>query len=163
MINRPMFVGVAKLAACIAVCLLAGVIGAVFTSGAVPTWYAGLKRPPITPPAWVFGPVWTTLYVLVGIAVFLVWRKGWGEPGVKLAMVLFAVQLGLNAAWSPAFFGMRSTLAGLVVVLPLWAAIVATVAACSRVSTSAALLLIPYLLWASYAAVLNAWFWALNG
>jgi benzodiazapine receptor len=153
---------VAKLAISIAVSQAAGVIGSIFTARTVSTWYATLSKPAWTPPSWVFGPVWITLYLVMGIAAFLVWRKGLGHEGVRTALVLFLAQLVLNSLWSAAFFGMRSPLAGLVVIIALWLAIVAAIAAFLRVSRRAGLMLIPYISWVSFAAVLNWSVYALN-
>lgn len=125
-------------------------------------WYATLRKPAITPPGWVFGPVWTALYLMMAVAALLVWLQGWRTPGVKTALVLFAVQLVLNLLWSPAFFGMQSPVAGLIVIIPLWAAVLATTMAFFRVSTVAGFLLVPYILWVSFAAVLNYLIFALN-
>ncbi|HVO76700.1 MAG TPA: TspO/MBR family protein, partial [Candidatus Bathyarchaeia archaeon] len=111
---------------------------------------------------WVFGPVWTLLYILMGIALYLVWRKGLAARGVKIALFIFFLQLVLNAFWSFAFFGAESPLAGLVVIVALWAMIMATIASFAPVSRAAAALLIPYILWVSFATVLNASLWALN-
>jgi tryptophan-rich sensory protein len=132
------------------------VAGGLVTAGSVGTWYEGLEKPFFNPPGWVFGPVWTALYALMGVALYLVWRKGLRRPEVKVALFVFAVQLLLNAAWSPAFFGLRSTVAGLCVIIPLWIAILATIIAFFKVSKIAGSLLIPYMLWTSFAVVLNA-------
>jgi tryptophan-rich sensory protein len=140
----------------VALCLAAGMLGSFFTRASVDTWYAGLAKPAFTPPGWVFAPVWTLLYVLMGIACYLVWRKGFGDPRVARALAAFGAQLLLNALWSPAFFGLRSCVAGLVVIVPLWGAIVLTIALFLPLSRPAALLLAPYLAWVSFAAVLNA-------
>lgn len=99
------------LAACVIVCILAGVIGSVFTVQSIPTWYAGLSKPSFSPPNWAFAPVWTTLYVLMGISLYLVVRKGFKE--VKPQVYIFGAQLVLNAVWSFLFFGLRSPLYGL--------------------------------------------------
>jgi tryptophan-rich sensory protein len=121
-----------------------------------------LNKPSWQPPAWLFGPVWTLLYVLMGIALYLVWRAGLAAKGVKLALAIFFVQLVLNALWSFAFFGAESPLAGLVVIVALWAMIAATIAAFAPVSRAAAALLVPYILWVSFATVLNAAIYLLN-
>jgi benzodiazapine receptor len=136
-------------------CQLAGVIGGLFTGPAIPTWYATLRKPSFTPPGWVFGPVWVTLYVLMGVAAFLVWRKGFDNSQVRIALATFAVQLLLNALWSVVFFGQRSPTGGLVAIGLLWIAILLTIIAFARLSSVAALLLAPYILWVSFAAVLN--------
>ena len=104
-----------KLAACLLICQAAGLIGSLFTRPAIPTWYAGLAKPAFNPPNYVFAPVWTAIYLLMGLALFLVIRKGWKAPGVKKSAGIFGLQLALNALWSAAFFGLRSTFSGLVV------------------------------------------------
>jgi len=147
-----------KLAISICVPLLAGVIGSVFTAPAITSWYASLNKPSFNPPNWVFAPVWTLLYVLMGIALFLVWNKknkGKGMPVARKGIVIFAIQLFLNALWSLAFFGMHSPKAGLVVIALLWIAIIANIILFRKVSRTAALLLVPYILWVSFAAALN--------
>ena len=151
-----------RLAGSILVCLLAGLIGSFATRAKIPGWYAGLEKPSFNPPAWLFGPVWTALYILMGIALFLVWRKGLAARGVKAALIVFLVQLVLNVLWSFAFFGAESPLAGLVVIIALWATIAATIAAFAPLSRVAAVLLVPYVLWVSFAAILNASIYFLN-
>ena len=141
---------------CIILCELVGVFGAIFTGTSIGTWYAALRKPSFSPPGWIFAPAWTTLYALMGIAVFLIWRMGYDAPGVRMALIVFAVQLILNALWSPAFFGLRSPVAGLCVIIPLWVAIVWTIAVFYPLSKPAALLLVPYIMWVSFATVLNA-------
>jgi len=150
------------IAIAVIVCELVGIVGAVFTAPAIPTWYASLVKPSFTPPGWLFGPVWTTLYALMGIAAFIVWRRGLAVAGVKAALLLFVVQLLLNALWSPVFFGVHSPSGGLAIILALWVAIVATIALSAGVSKAAAVLLVPYLLWVSFATVLNFSIWRLN-
>jgi len=144
-----------KLLASVAACQLAGILGAVFTSPAIPSWYAGLKKPAFTPPAWLFGPMWISLYLLMAVAAYLVWQKGLSYPGVRAALAVFVGQLLLNALWSPMFFGLRAPLAGAVVILLLWLAIVLTIFLFWKISRPAALLLLPYLLWVSLATALN--------
>lgn len=151
-----------KLLASIVACQLAGIVGAVFTRAAIPSWYAYLKKPSFTPPNWLFGPAWITLYLLMAVAACLVWQKGWQAPGVRLALAVFLVQLLLNVLWSPAFFGWRSPLAGMIVIVLLWLAILVTIIAFSKISRPAALLLLPYILWVSYAAALNISIYFLN-
>ena len=151
-----------KLAACIILCLIAGFIGSMFTTPHIPGWYAGLAKPSFSPPNWLFGPVWTALYILMGISLFLVWRAGIGERRVQVALVVFIVQLVCNGLWSFAFFGRQSPLAGLVVIIVLWILIGITGIACAPVSRAAALLLIPYFLWVSFASILTASIWRLN-
>jgi benzodiazapine receptor len=151
-----------RLAASIVPCLLAGFVGSIFTTPRIPGWYAGLAKPFFTPPNWLFGPAWTMLYVLMGISLFLVWNAGAGGRRVRVAVVAFIAQLVCNVLWSFAFFGRQSPLAGLVVIVLLWVLIVWTIIAFSKVSMASALLLLPYLLWVSFAAVLNASIWRLN-
>lgn len=151
-----------KLAASVVLCLLAGFIGSIATTPKIQSWYAGLAKPSFAPPNWLFGPAWTTLYVLMGIALYLVWRKGLAAKGVKLAIAVFLAQLVVNALWSFAFFGAESPLAGLVVIAMLWIMIAVTIAVFAPVSRPAALLLVPYIAWVSFATVLNAAIYALN-
>ena len=151
-----------KLAASVVMCLLAGFVGSLFTTPKIDGWYASIHKPSFTPPGWLFGPVWTLLYVLMGIALYIVWRKGLAAKGVKIALAVFLVQLVLNALWSFAFFGAESPLAGLVVIVALWAMIAAAIAAFAPVSRAAAALLMPYILWVSFATILNASIYFLN-
>ncbi len=151
-----------KLLASLVLCLHAGFIGSIFTTPKIDGWYAGIHKPSFTPPGWLFGPVWTLLYVLMGIALYLVWRKGLAAKGVKIALAVFLVQLALNALWSFAFFGAESPLAGLVVIVALWGMIAASIAAFAPVSRAAAALLVPYILWVSFATILNASIYFLN-
>jgi translocator protein len=155
-------IDIVKLIVSIVICQGAGVIGAIFTTPAIPTWYAGLKKPAFTPPNSVFGPVWVTLYLFMGIAVFLVWREGLSQQGVTTAFILFWVQLALNVLWSVIFFGLKSLPGGMVVILLLWLAILANIIVFFGVSPIAGGLLIPYIIWVSIAANLNARVWILN-
>jgi tryptophan-rich sensory protein len=159
---RSPFSNAIKLIIAVAVSELAGIIGAVFTTPSVSGWYAGLNRPDLAPPGWVFGPVWTTLFALMGTAAFLVWRKGFGHKGVKVALGIFAGQLVLNTLWSIIFFGLRSPGGACIVIFFLWLAILATIISFARYSKPAAWLLVPYILWVSFAAYLNYAFWSLN-
>lgn len=152
----------ARLAVSIALPLLVGFVGSLATSKSVGTWYVNLDKPSFTPPGAVFGPVWTVLYVMMGVSLFLVWQKGLAAPNVKIGIAVFAVQMALNLLWSFAFFGARSPLAGAVVIVALWCAIVATVLVFARVSQLAAWLLVPYLAWVSFASVLNFSLYVLN-
>ena len=161
MINKDVPVLI-KLIISIAICLLAGVLGSVFTTPAIPTWYATLIKPSFAPPNWVFFPVWTTLFIMMGISLFLIWQKGLDNRQVKIALYIFGVQLILNVLWSAAFFGLKSPLAGLIVISILWIFILFTIQVFMKVSRTAALLLIPYILWVSFAAVINFFIWRLN-
>jgi tryptophan-rich sensory protein len=131
-------------------------LGSVFTAPAIGTWYAGLVKPSFNPPNWLFGPVWISLYFIMGVSAYLVWRNGLEKREARTAMFAFLIQLLLNAAWTPVFFGLRHPEAALAVIIALWLAILATVLSFRKVSVLAALLLIPYLAWVSFAAVLNA-------
>ena len=141
---------------------LAGVIGSFFTFDSVTSWYAFLERPDFAPPNWVFAPVWITLYTMMGVSAFFVYDKGFEKQEVRLAMGLFGLQLGLNALWSIFFFGLRSPLLGLICIAALWSAIVLTIASFWRISKKASIILVPYLLWVSFASILNYFIWALN-
>ena len=154
------FSNIEKLIISILICLLAGFIGSFFTTPAIPTWYAMLQKPSFAPPAWVFFPVWTALFIMMGISLFLVWQKE-GQK-VKNALYIFAAQLALNALWSVAFFGLKSPLMGLIEIIILWIAILATILSFMKISRTASYLLIPYILWVSFAAILNFSIWKLN-
>jgi tryptophan-rich sensory protein len=145
----------------IVVCEAAGAGGAIFTAPAIPLWYAGLAKPFLSPPSWVFAPVWTILYALMGIASSLIWEKR-NQPGGRVALMLFILQLALNAAWSPVFFGLHNIGAALVIILLMLVAIAATIITSAKLSKTAAWLLAPYLLWVLIATYLNASLFALN-
>ena len=153
---------IARLAVSILVCLAAGGIGSLFTFKAIPTWYRELKKPRFTPPNWAFGPVWTTLYILIGISVFLIWNKGLSSQNAAPAFILFWIQLAVNIAWSIVFFGKKSQGGGVITIAALWLLILATLVISLRVSAWAGGLLIPYLVWVSLASYLNAGVWLLN-
>jgi tryptophan-rich sensory protein len=161
MIQRKGLV-VFKLISSILLPQMAGFIGSFFTRAAVPTWYATLNKPTFTPPSGVFGPVWITLYLLMGISLFLVWRADGDLQQRRKALAVFSLQLALNTLWSILFFGLRSPLAGLAGIICLWIAIWLTIHLFSRISRMAALLLAPYLLWVSFAVVLNVSIFILN-
>jgi benzodiazapine receptor len=144
-----------KLLASLLVCQLAGFVGSLFTAPNIATWYDMIHKPAFTPPDAVFAPVWITLYILMGIAAFLVWNKGIRTEGVDIAISVFVIQLILNMLWSIAFFGMHSPLAGLIVIGALWVAILLTIVSFFKISMAAGILLIPYILWVGFAAVLN--------
>ncbi|NUP99563.1 MAG: tryptophan-rich sensory protein [Armatimonadetes bacterium] len=151
----------AALVIALAVCFGAAALGGIATASSVGTWYPELRKPPFTPPSWVFGPVWTVLYGLMGVAAWLVWRSG--KPGVaRRALWLFVAQLGLNVAWSWLFFGLRQPGWAFLEICLLWLAIGATMVAFWGVSRRAGWLLAPYLLWVTFAAALNLGIWLLN-
>jgi tryptophan-rich sensory protein len=151
-----------RLIVAVLVCQAAGFIGSIFTRPAISTWYAELQKPRFTPPDYVFGPVWLSLYISMGIAAFLVWRRGFHHQVVKVALAVFGVQLVLNALWSFLFFGLRSPLAGVIGIFILGIASILTVRSFLAVSRPAGLLLIPYFLWVSFATGLNLSIWWLN-
>lgn len=151
-----------QLGAAVFLCLLPGIVGSLFSAPAIPEWYAGLNKPWFTPPNYLFGPVWTALYISMGISAFLIWRRRQEHPTATPALIVFAAQLLFNALWSPVFFGARSLALGLVVIILLWLAIAVTVVLFSRISKIAGLVLVPYLLWVSFATALNVELYRLN-
>ena len=152
-----------KLVGSVLLCEAAGVVGSVFTRDSLRDWYPTLQKPSFTPPDWVFGPVWTVLYAMMGVSLYLASRQREEDAAVgSAARLLFAVQLMLNALWTYIFFGRRSPGWALVEIMLLWVAIASTALSFSRVSRTAALLLLPYLLWTSFATVLNYEIWRLN-
>jgi translocator protein len=151
-----------RLLICLGAVLAASAVGSFATVRAIPTWYKGLAKPAFNPPEWLFGPAWMVLYLLMAVAAWLVWKQGLGAAGVKLALAVFLAQLILNALWSILFFGFRSPLAGLVEIVVLWLAILVTIVLFFRVSTPAGVLLLPYIAWVTFAAVLNAAILRLN-
>ena len=153
---------VAKIAFCIFVCLMTGVVGSFATRDSLSTWYAELSKPLFVPPSWAFGVVWPILYALMGISVFLIWTRGTTESQVRVALGLFVLQLALNGLWTPIFFGLRMMALALIEIVLLWMAILVTTFAFWRISKTAACLLLPYLAWVSFAIALNAALWYLN-
>lgn len=151
-----------KLVITIVISELAGIIGSMFTIPSVTNWYAGIAKPTTNPPVWIFAPVWTILFALMGIAAFLVWRNGLERRDIKIALSIFIGQLVLNTLWSMIFFGLHSPGGALVEIIFLWLAIAATIIAFDRVYKPAAWILAPYILWVSFAAYLNYTIWALN-
>ncbi|MFA5828668.1 MAG: TspO/MBR family protein [Candidatus Shapirobacteria bacterium] len=143
-------------------CELVGILGTPFTLSAIPGWYAGLNKPSFAPPNWLFGPAWTTLYFLMGVAIYLVWKQGWKKNEVKTAGRYFLVQLFLNFIWSPIFFGLRAPVAGLIVIVAMWVMIAMTMKKFYPLSRPAFYLLLPYILWVSFATMLNAGIVLLN-
>ncbi len=151
-----------RLAIAILLSELAGIIGSVFTAPSIPTWYAVIIKPSFNPPSWVFAPVWTTLFALMGIAAFIIWKKGLNHRNVKIALVIFIGQLILNTLWSIIFFGLHSPGAALIEIIFLWLAILAVIIAFYKISKSAAWLMLPYILWVTFAVYLNFTIWRLN-
>ncbi len=143
--------------------MLLCVVGGAASGLATPPgdWYWKLNKPPWTPPPWLFGPVWTLLYLMMGVAAWLLWRRRDATLG-RAAVTLFVVQLALNLAWTPLFFGLHAPGLAFAEIVALWVAIVATVTVGWRVHRAAAALLTPYLSWVSFAAALNFAIWRLN-
>jgi len=146
----------------IVICQIPGISGGFFTVRAIPTWYAYLQKPVLIPPNWSFSIVWTLLYLLMGISLYIVWQKGWSVPYIKTAMSIFIVQLFFNFLWSYLFFGLRSPQLGLAGIILLWILIVVNIIQFYRSSKPAGLLLVPYILWVSFAAYLNYGIMVLN-
>jgi len=150
-----------KLIIAIIICEAAGGIGSIFTANSVAIWFPTLNKPSFNPPNWLFAPVWTLLFLLMGIALYLVWQKK-SNQWVKTAVMIFAFQLILNIAWSFLFFFLHNPLAGLIEIIFLWLAILLTIIYFYKISKPAAYLLLPYLLWVSFAAVLTYFLFRLN-
>ena len=146
----------------IVACFSAALIGSVFTSSSIPVWYENLAKPSFSPPNWLFGPVWTVLYLSMAVAGWLVWQQLRRKPTIPLPLALFGIQLVLNTLWSVLFFGVQAPGTALVEILILWAAIFVTLISFWRVSKEAGWLLVPYLAWVTFAAVLNFEIWRLN-
>lgn len=153
---------IARIILCIAICQLAGIIGSVFTASSVTTWYTTLVKPWFTPPGSVISAVWIALFALMGLSLFLIWQKGISSADSKIALGVFAAQLLANVLWSYAFFGLQSPLAGVVVIVVLWLLILQSILRFWPISKDAALLLVPYIIWVSFAAFLNYTFLRLN-
>ncbi len=153
-------VKVAKLLVSIGVSLGAGAIGSFFTISSIPTWYVTLNKPIFSPPNWIFAPVWTTLYILMGISLYLVWISK--SKLKQRGTTVFFIQLGLNVFWSLIFFGLKNPPAAFFEIIALWIAILLTIKTFYKISKLAGNLLIPYILWVTFAAALNAMIVLLN-
>jgi benzodiazapine receptor len=153
---------VGRLILSVSACLLTGVLGSFATRDSITTWYAQLSRPSFTPPNWTFGVVWPVLYVMMGISVFLIWNVGIDRKRVRVALACFVLQLILNGLWTFIFFGWHLIGFALVEIVILWGAILVTIIAFWKESKPAAVLLLPYILWVSFAIVLNASLFLLN-
>ena len=151
------------LLAFVIICFAAAGLGSLATASQVApgSWYETLDKPFFTPPSWLFGPVWSALYLAMAVSGWLVWRER-GSAGARTALALFFAQLALNSLWSIVFFGLESPSLGLVEILILWAVIFLTIRAFRQISRPAAILLIPYLAWVTFATFLNAGIWWLN-
>lgn len=138
-----------------------GSVGALFTFPSIAGWYMFLEKPQLTPPNWIFGPVWTALYILMGVALFLVITKKPTKITIK-GLQIFFLQLALNLLWSITFFGFHSIEGGVIVIVLLWFAILGTIFLFAKISTTASMLLIPYLAWVTFASYLNITLFFLN-
>lgn len=150
-----------KLAVSIIICQLAGVIGSIFTAPNIPSWYATLAKPVFNPPNWIFAPVWISLYVLMAISFYLIWIRN-DIPNFGFLMSLFVLQLVLNAFWTIIFFGLKSPFFAFIEIVVLWILILLCIISFHKISKTASVLLVPYLLWVTFAAVLNFELWRLN-
>lgn len=139
----------------IGVCFLAAAVGSAFTTGSIDTWYATLNKPFFSPPNWIFGPVWTLLYLMMGISLYIFWNTKTSPKAKRLGLSLFIVQLVLNVFWSILFFGLKSPMAAFIGIILLWLAIFLTIRSFLQISKGAGWLLIPYLAWVSFATILN--------
>jgi len=151
-----------KIFLCVVVCELAGAIGAIFTTPAISGWYATIQKPFFNPPNWIFGPVWTFLFFLMGVSLYLVLEKDLKDTTVKSALMIFIGQFILNVLWSILFFGLKRPFDAFIEIIVLWFAILLTIVQFHKIDQKAALLLVPYLLWVSFATVLNMSVWILN-
>lgn len=151
-----------KIVLAVLVCLVIGFLSSLITQSSVNDWYITLNKPSFNPPNWLFAPVWTVLYLIMGIAAGVVWGKGFHHIWVKTALYHFGFQLLLNALWSMTFFGLKNIMAALIVIIALLIAIALTIKWFNVVSKKAALLMIPYFLWVCFAALLNYKIWELN-
>ena len=142
--------------------LLVGGIAGFFTSSGVEGWYAAANKPWFNPPNWIFAPVWTTLYILMGIALYLVWKSDAVQAVKQTAIILFAVQLTLNFFWSLIFFKLQQTGWAFAEIIVMWLMILLTVLWFGKISSKAAWLMVPYICWVSFASVLNYSIWKLN-
>lgn len=143
---------------------MAGFIGSFFTAPSITSWYQTINKPFFTPPNYVFAPVWTTLYILMGIALFMVWqKKNSGKNKLQiLAIELFFIQLFVNIFWSIAFFGLHSPILAMVVLIALWVLVFETIRYFAKINKTASYLLYPYIAWASFAGILNLFIVLLN-
>jgi benzodiazapine receptor len=151
-----------KLVLSIVICQAAGFLGSLATTPSIATWYKTITKPSFNPPNAIFGPVWITLYLMMGVSLFLVWKRGAAAAGVKAALVLFFVQLALNTLWSILFFGFHQPMWAFFEIIILWLFILLSLIAFWRITLPAGLLMVPYLLWVSFASVLNFAIWRLN-
>lgn len=151
-----------KLIASLALCFFVAFAGSMVTLPAIEGWYAGLLKPDFNPPNWIFGPVWSILYLLMGISFYIVWNKGISWRREKPAILAFMIQLFLNFLWSFVFFGLQQPLFAFFIIMALWLAILFTILQFKKFSKVAAYLLLPYIAWVTFASVLNLFIVVLN-
>jgi tryptophan-rich sensory protein len=151
-----------RLLASVLLCQFAGAIGSVFTASSLENWYLLLEKPVFNPPSCIFFSVWITLYTLMEISFYLVWKRGLQQQEVKKGLLIFGIQLGLNSLWSFLFFGLKSPYYSFVEIILLWLAVLLTIFQFRKVSKTASDLLLPYIFWISFAALLNYYIWILN-
>lgn len=156
------FIGIFKLLISIFICQCAGIIGSIFTASAIPDWFYELNQPFFTPPDWWYAPIWIIIYLLNASAAFLIWRRGLHIKPVRVAMILFLVQLVFSVVWALVLFGLQSVLFGLIAVVALWIVLLFTIIQFYKVSTAAGSLMIPYILWVTFAIILNGSLYLLN-
>jgi len=161
--NKATIQSYPKLVAAILFCVMVGSLGSLVTITGPGSWYSTLQKPFFAPPNWLFAPMWITLFVLMGIALYLIWESGTERREVKLALGIFGLQFLLNVLWSFLFFGLKSPLLGFIDILLLWVMIVATIRAFYPVKKNAAYLLIPYIAWVTLASALNGAIYFMNG
>jgi len=154
-------INVGRLVASITIPLVAGFLGSIFTTPAVKTWYLIINKPVWNPPSWLFGPVWTILFIMMGIALYLVWSSKMSNK-VRCALKIFAAQMVLNILWSAFFFGMGNFWLAFVEIVILWIAIALTIVKFAKVNKTASWLLVPYIMWVSFASFLNFTIASLN-
>ena len=153
---------ITRILSVVVTCLVIGYFSGIVTRSAIADWYPTLIKPSFNPPNWIFAPVWTVLYILMGLALFLVWRQGWQKLEVRKSVKMFILQLGFNVIWLYFFFGLNEPHLAFLEIIALWLAIAATMIAFYRVDKRASWLLLPYLAWVSFAAFLNYSIWQLN-
>ena len=151
-----------KLIVSISICQIAGIIGSIFTSPSISGWYADLQKPLFNPPNWIFAPVWILLFTLMGISLYLILKENLNDNTVKIGIAIFSFQLILNIGWSFLFFSLQNILYALFEIIILWFAILLTISQFWKINKKSSYLLIPYLLWVTFAAILNFAIWRLN-
>lgn len=151
-----------KLLVSVLLCQFAGAVGSIFTASSLENWYMLLEKPAFTPSSQVFFPAWVILYTLMGVSFYLIWEEGLQEQKVKIGLFVFGIQLGLNVLWSFIFFGLKSPYYAFIEIILLWLAIFLTILKFREISKMASYLLLPYITWVSFAALLNYYLWILN-